>query len=164
MANTRVYTGADGSITLSAGQGAEGDAANAVITAFDTISVGRVQNVRVEVQSAVKAYHEIGQRYATELRPGNVTVRGTIGRAMINGAMLRLLLGEAANGRPKASWAQPSFNITLLAENAAQPGVRNTLTLHDVKLESWVYAMPEDEFLAEALTFQALYVTVADEG
>jgi hypothetical protein len=164
MANTKVYTGADGSITLSAGQGLEGDAAQAVITAFDTIAVGRVQNVRVEIRAEIRPYHEIGQRYATELRPGNVTVRGTIGRAMINGAMLRLLLGEAADGRPAASWAQPSFNITLLLENAAQPGVRNTLTLHDVKLESWVYDLPEDDFVAESVAFQALYATVADEG
>jgi hypothetical protein len=164
MANTKVYTGADGSITLSAGQGREGEAAQAVITAFDTIAVGRVQNVRVEIRAEIRPYHEIGQRYATELRPGNVTVRGTIGRAMINGAMLRLLLGEAADGRPAASWAQPSFNITLLLENAAQPGVRNTLTLHDVKLESWVYDLPEDDFVAESVAFQALYATVADEG
>lgn len=164
MANTSVYTGADGSITVSAAQGTEGDAAQAVITAFDMIAVGRVQDVRVEITSALKPYHEIGQRYATELRPGNITIRGTIGRAMINGAMLRLMLGEAADGRPAQSWAQPSFNITLLVENAAQPGVRNTLTLHDVKLESWSYAIPEDDFVAESLGFQALYATVADEG
>jgi hypothetical protein len=164
MANTRVYTGADGSITVSAAQGPEGDAAQAVITAFDMIAVGRVQDVRVEIVSDVRAFHEIGQRYATELRPGNVTIRGTIGRAMVNGAMLRLLLGEAADGRPGQSWAQPSFNITLLVENAAQPGVRNTLTLHDVKLESWTYTIPEDDFVAETVAFQALYATVADEA
>jgi hypothetical protein len=164
MANTSVYTGADGSITVSAAQGTEGDAAQAVITAFDMIAVGRVQDVRVEITSALKPYHEIGQRYATELRPGNITIRGTIGRAMINGAMLRLMLGEAADGRPAQSWAQPSFNITLLVENAAQPGVRNTLTLHEVKLESWAYAIPEDDFVAESIGFQALYATVADEG
>src|SRR5262245_17266266 len=164
MANTAVYTGADGAVMLAPGQGPEGDAAGAVISAFDTVGVGRVQNVRVEIQSEIRAYHEIGQRYATELRPGNVTVRGTIGRAMINGAMLRLLLGEAADGRPQRSWAQPSFNITLQVENAARPGVRNTLTLHDVKLESWVYSIPEDDFVAEAVAFQALFATVTDEG
>jgi hypothetical protein len=164
MPNTRVYTGADGSISLSAAQGVEGEVAAGIITAFDTISVGRVQNVRVEIHSDVKPYHEIGQRYATELRPGNITIRGSIGRALLNGAMLRLLLGEAADGRPAGNWAQPSFNITLLVENAAQPGTRNTLTLHDVKLESWAYTVPEDDFVAEAITFQALYATIADEG
>ncbi|MBV9774800.1 MAG: hypothetical protein JO040_12675 [Gemmatimonadetes bacterium] len=164
MANSKVFTGADGSITLSATQGTEGEKAQAVITDFEMLTVGRVQNVRVEVFSDVKPYHEIGQRYATELRPGNVTIRGTIGRAHVNGAMLRLLLGEAADGRPANSWAQPSFNITLLAENPAFPGVRNTLTLNEVKIEGWSYAMPEDDFVMESVSFQALYLTVGDEG
>ena len=164
MANTRVFTGADGSITLSTPQGAEGESAQGIIDGFDLVSVGRVQNVRVEVESAVRPFHEIGQRYATELRPGNISVRGTIGRAYVNGAMLRLVLGEAADGRPAASWAQPAFNITLLVENPAAPGVRSTITLYDVKIDGWVYAMPEDDFLMESVGFQALYLSVADEA
>ena len=100
--NTDVYTGADGAIVLSAPEGAEGDAAKAVLTANDLTVVGRVQNVRVEVHSEVRAYHEIGQRYPSQLRAGNVTVNGTFGRAYINGAMLGLLLGEASTGRPAA--------------------------------------------------------------
>lgn len=164
MANNRVYTGADGALTLSASQGDDGASAQAVIEGFDMIAVARLQNVRVEVQSEVRAFHEIGQRYATELRPGNISIRGTIGRALINGAMLRLMLGEAADGRPAASFRQPLFNITLLLENPAEPGVRNTLTLHDVRLESWIYGMPEDDFVAESVGFQALYATVADEA
>jgi hypothetical protein len=164
MANSRVFTGADGSMTLSAPQGTEGERAQAVLGAYELISVGRVQNVRVEVNSDVKAFHEIGQRYATELRPGNVNIRGTIERAYVNGAMLSLLLGEAAGSRPAASWAQPAFNITLLTENPAAAGVRSTLTLHDVKIDSWSYAMPEDDFVLEGVGFKALYMTVADEA
>src|SRR5262245_13980112 len=162
MANTSVFTGADGSVTLSTPEGAEGEAAQAVLSQYELISVGRVQNVSVEVRSDVRAYHEIGQRYAAELRPGNVTIRGNIGRAYINGAMLRLLLGEAADGRPKASWTQPAFNITLLVENSAAPGINNTITLHDVKLDTWTYNMPEDDFVMESVGFQALYMTTAD--
>lgn len=164
MANTRVFTGADGSITLSASQGPEGEAAQATISDYELLTVGRVQNVRVEVFSEVRPYHEIGQRYATELRPGNVTIRGTIGRAYVNGAMLRLLLGEAAAGRPASSWAQPAFNITLQVENPANPGVRSTVTLNDVKIDAWNVAVPEDDFVMEALSFQALYLTLGDEG
>jgi hypothetical protein len=164
MANTSVFTGADGSITLSAGQGTEGEKAQAVIGAYELLTVGRVQDVRVEVHSEVHAFHEIGQRYATELRPGNVNISGTIGRAYINGAMLKLLLGEAADSRPATSWAQPSFNITLLLENAANAGVRNTITLHDVKLNTWTYTIPEDDFILESIGFQALYLSVQDEA
>jgi hypothetical protein len=164
MANTSVYTGADGSITLSTPEGVEGTAAQAVLDAYELITVGRVQDVRIEVQSAIKAFHEVGQRYATELRPGNVLVRGTIGRAYINGALLKLLLGEAADGRPAQSWAQPSFNMTVLLDNPALPDVRNTLNLHGVKIESWVYGIPEDDFVLESASFQALYLTVEDEA
>ncbi len=162
MANTNVFTGADGSITLSTPEGTEGDKAQEVLTEYDLVSVGRVHDVTVQVHSDVKAFHEIGQRYATELRPGNVIIRGTIGRAYINGAMLKLLLGEAATNRPATSWAQPSFNVTLMVENPANPGVNNTVTLHGVKMDSWNYNMPEDDFLMEAIGFQALYMTVAD--
>lgn len=166
MANTSVYTGADGSITLSttSSLGQEATLAQGVIDGNDLVTVGRATGVAVEVTSEVRAFNEIGQRYATELRPGNVAVRGTIKRAYLNGALLRLLLGEAADGRPARSWAQPTFNITLLAENAAIPGVRSTITLHSVKLDQWNYTMPEDDFIMESASFQALYLTVGDEG
>jgi hypothetical protein len=165
MANTNVFTGADGSLTLSTTPGTvEADGAQAIIDANDLVTVGRVTGVAVEVKAEIRAFHEIGQRYATELRPGNVTVQGTIKRAYLNGALLRLLLGEAADGRPSRSWAQPSFNITMLAENAAAPGVRSTITLHGVKLDQWSYTMPEDDFIVESASFVALYLTVGDEG
>jgi hypothetical protein len=164
MANTNVFTGADGSISLAASQGDEGAKAQAVLDAYQLVSVGRVQDVRVEVSSAVKAFHEVGQRYPTELRPGNVTIKGTIGRAYINGALLKLLLGEAADSRPAASWVQPAFNISLLLVNPANPALKSTLTLHDVKLDGWVSHVPEDDFVLESASFQALYLTVLDEG
>lgn len=164
MPNTSVFTGADGSITLAPPAGAEGDKAKEVLDEFELTTVGRVNSVRVEVTSDVKAYHEIGHRYASELRPGNMHIRGTIGRAYINGAMLRLLMGEAYSGAPATSWTQPALNITLLLANSANEGVNNTLTLHNVKLDSWVYEIPEDDFVLESVGFQAVHLTVADEG
>lgn len=157
-----IYTGADGAIVLSAPQNTEGEAAQGVLDQFELAAVGRVKDVRVEVITAVRAYHEIGQRYASQLRPGNVTVRGTIGRAYINGAMIGLMLGDARNGRPAGNWAHPAFNITLRLANPAS-GLVNTLTLHDVKLDSWIYDLPEDEFVMEKVGFQALFLTVAEE-
>jgi len=164
MANTSVFTGADGSLALSTQQTPEGTAAQAAIDQFGVQVIGRVQDVTVQVNSDVKPFHEIGQRYATQLRPGNVEVRGTIGRAYINGAMLTLLLGEAAGTRPAQSWTQPTFSMTLVASNSAVPGVTSTLTLHDVKIDSWNFHMPEDDFLLESVGFRALFVTVGDEG
>ena len=163
MANTNVYTGADGSISLSSPEGLEGEQAQAVIDASDLVSVGRVQGVSVEVVSDLKPFHEIGSRFATELRPGNVNITGTIGRAYVNGALLKLLLGEAADSRPLGNWNQPAFNMTLLMENVARPGVRNTITLHGVKMTNWNYTIPEDDFVMESANFQALSITVGDE-
>lgn len=164
MANTNVYTGADGSISLSSPEGLEGEKAQAIIDANDLVSVGRVQGVTVEVSSDLKPYHEIGSRYASELRPGNVTINGSIDRALINGALLKMLLGDAADSRPSGNWNQPAFNMSLLIENPARPGVRNTLTLHGVKISNWNYTIPEDDFVMETARFQALSITVGDEG
>jgi hypothetical protein len=164
MANTSVYTGSDGSLTLSVPSGVEGDAAQAVISAYDTIAVGRVQDVNVKVLSEVFAFNEIGERYATQLRPGNVSITGTIGRAFINGAMLKLCLGEAADSRPQGSWSQPAMNMTLQVANTAVPDVRSIVTLHDVKIETWSLEMPESTFVLEAAAFKALFVSVQDEG
>lgn len=78
MANTSVYTGADGSITLSsvASGGAEAELAQGIIDGNDLVSVGRATGLSVEVGSEIRPFHEIGQRYASELRPGNVSVSG----------------------------------------------------------------------------------------
>lgn len=159
--NTDVYTGADGAILLSSPDGVEGEAAQEVIDAHELVTVGRVQDIRIEVHSEVRAFHEIGQRYATQLRPGNVDISGTIGRAMINGAMLNLLLGEAARGRPGGNWVQPAFNMTVRVANPTSNTV-NTLTLHDIKLSDWSYQLPEDDFVLENATFRALYITSED--
>ena len=161
MPNASVYTGADGSITLAKVEGTEGDKANAILEAYTT-DVGRVQNVQVQVRTDVRAFHEIGERYATEMRSGNVHITGTIGRAHINGALLKLMLGEAGKQRQAGNWAQPAFNITLLLTNSTTADASSTLTLHDVKIDQWLYTIPEDDFVLESVGFQALYLTVDD--
>ena len=43
------------------------------------------------------------------------------------------------------------------------PGTKSTVTLHGVKIEQWNLTMPEDDFVMEGATFQALFATVTDE-
>jgi hypothetical protein len=165
MPNSNVFTGMDGSITIAVddAESPEGQAANAVAEAFALSPIGRATNVSVQVHSELRPFHEVGQRYATELRPGNVNITGTMGRAHINGALLRLMLGDAAAGtRPAGAFVSPSFNLSLLLENPAKPGDRSTLTVHGVKLDGWSYAMPEDDFVMEQVTFKALWISVQD--
>lgn len=167
MPNTSVYTGMDGSIMVAVDdpESPEGAAATGVVDAFALSPVGRATDVSVEVTSAMRPFHELGQRYATELRPGNVNVSGTMGRAHINGALLRLMLGDAGAGtRPAGAFVSPSFNLSLMLENPARPGQRATMTVHGVKLDGWSYQMPEDDFVMERATFKALWISVQDEA
>jgi hypothetical protein len=162
VANTNVFRGSDGAIVLAVDAGAEGDLAQGIIDEYALTPVGRATNVEVRVDADLKAFHELGQRYATELRPGNVNVSGRIDRAAINGALLKLLLGEAASSRPGGTFVNPSFNISLRVENPANPGISSTVTVHGVKIENWAYDMPEDDFVMEHVRFKALWLSVED--
>src|SRR5919202_786768 len=124
MPNTHVFTGMDGAISVAVESGVEGDAAKAVNDTYSLTPIGRATGVTIEVESEMKPFHEMGQRYATELRPGNVNIRGTIGRAHVNGALLQLMLGSDGAGgtRPAGAFVSPSFNLSLRMENGAYPG------------------------------------------
>jgi hypothetical protein len=163
MPNTHVFTGLDGVISVAVESGVEGDAAKAVNDTYQLTPVGRATGVTIEVRSDIRPFHEMGQRYATELRSGNVYVTGTIGRAHVNGALLRLMLGDGGAGsRPAGSFVSPTFNLSLRLENAAFPGNASTVTVHTVKLDEWSLSVPEDDFVMEQVGFQALWIGVED--
>lgn len=159
---SNVYRGSDGTISLAVETGPEGDLAKGVDEEYGLTPVGRVRGVTVLVEADVQPFHELGQRFATELRPGNINVSGTIERAHVNGALLKLMLGEAAASRPAATFASPSFNLNLRLENPAIPGNTATVTVMGVKLNSWAYSLPEDDFVMEKVGFRALWVKVED--
>jgi hypothetical protein len=161
MANN-VYRGSDGTISLAVETGPEGDLAGAINDEYGLTPVGRVTGVTVNVTTDVEPFHELGQRFATELRPGNINVTGSIQRAHVNGALLKLMLGDAASARPAATFASPSFNLNLRLENPATPGNTSTVTVMGVKLNSWAYTLPEDDFVLEQVGFRALWVKVED--
>ena len=163
MPNTHVFTGLDGAISVAVESGVEGDAAKAVNDTYSLTPIGRATGVTIDVESAMKPFHELGQRYATELRPGNVNITGTIGRAHVNGALLKLMLGDGAStSRPGGAFVSPSFNLSLRMENAGFPGNSSTVTVHGVKLDGWSYSMPEDDFVLEEVSFKALWISVED--
>jgi hypothetical protein len=161
---TTVYRGSDGTISLAVEAGLEGDKAKAISDAYALTPIGRVTGVTVRVTNDVEAFHELGQRFATELRPGNVNVFGTIQRAYINGALLKLMLGDAADSRPAGTFVSPSFNLNVRLENPSLPGVTSSVTVMGVKIEEWNYQLPEDDFAVEGVTFRALWVKVEDQA
>jgi hypothetical protein len=164
--NTHLFTGLDGSISLAAVQGtAEGDAAKPVIASYQLAPVGRATGVTVQVTSQITPFHEIGKRYASELRPGNVDVSGNIGRAYINGALLSLMLAKgAATPEPSGSFLSPAFNMTLHLSSLAFPNNSSVVTVYNLMFDTWGLALPEDDFVLENATFKALWIAVVDKA
>jgi len=161
---TTIYRGSDGTISLATDASPEGEKANAINETYSLTPIGRATGITVRVTNAVKPFHELGQRFATDLRPGNINVHGTIERAYINGALLKLMLGDAADARPAGSFVSPSFNLSIRLENPAVAGLTSTVTIMGVKLEEWVYELPEDDFAMEKASFRALWLKVEDKS
>ena len=167
MPNTNVFRGSDATLVLAVDdkESEEGKLADDLIGTYDLASVvGRLQQVRVQVSNDVRPYHELGRRFASELRPGNVEVTGFAERAHLNGALLRLLLGEGAGSPPPAALVQPTFNMVISLANPAQPDTVSKVVLFGVKFDSWSFRLPEDDFVMESVTFRALRIASEEEG
>jgi hypothetical protein len=164
MATTTVFHGADGTISLAVESSPAGDKAKAVADKYSLTPVGRVTGVTVRVTNDVKPFHELGQRFPTELRPGNVNVFGTIDRAYINGALLRLMLGDAADSRPAGTFVGPSFNLSLQLKNPNVGDATASVTVMGVQIEEWSYSLPEDDFVMEQVRFRALWIKTEEAG
>jgi hypothetical protein len=138
----------------------EGATADSLVAQYDlSNTVGRLRNVTVRITSDLKPFYEIGRRYPTHLRPGAVSIHGTAERAHVNGALLRLLLGEGAVSPPAANFVQPAFNIIVTLADPARPGQQTRLTVFGAKFETWNYCIPTEDFVMEAVSFQALRVS-----
>lgn len=161
---TTVFSGSDGTISVAVESGPAGERAQAIVDQYALTPIGRCTGVKLRVTNDVRPFHELGQRFPTELRPGNINVTGTIDRAYINGALLKLMLGDASTARPAATFVSPSFNLSLQLQNPAVPDVTSTVTVMGVQLNEWTYELPEDDFVMETVSFRALWIKVEDAG
>lgn len=163
MALTEVFTGVHGTLTLANEDDPEGEAAAAVMDTFELQTVGRLTDVTVHVDTALKEFYEVGRRHPVSLSPGDIAVSGTVGRAYVNGALLFLLLGAGAAPSAVAEpYVQPAFNMTLSLSDPARPGKSASLEIGGVKFRNWAYTLPEDDFVLENLAFKALTIRVLD--
>ncbi len=160
MPNNNIFRGSDATLVLAVDDKStvEGKLADGLIGEYELAGiVGRLQQVSIRVDNDLRPYHEIGKRFASELRPGNILISGTAARAHINGALIRLLLGEGAVG-PSDALAQPTFNMVINIQNPALPANSSKVVLFGVKFDSWTFTLPEDDFVMEAVTFKALRI------
>lgn len=136
----------------------EGTIADSLVSEYDLSNiVGRLHNIMVSVNSDIQPFFEIGRRYPTHLRPGRILVTGSAERAHINGALVRLLLGEGAVSPPgSANFVQPAFNIICTLRDPARPDQNTKVAVFGVKFDNWTYQVPSETFVMESVTFKAL--------
>ena len=168
MPNKDIFTGADATLVLAVDDNSkqEGAVAEQLLTDYELSSiVGELKDVRIQVDTEVRPYHAIGKRHASQLRTGNISVSGTAERAHINGALLKLLLGEGASSPPPAgAIVQPTFNMVLNMANPAIAESGSKLVIFGVKFNSWNFTMPEDDFVMEKVSFKAIRISQEDLG
>lgn len=164
MFNTSTFFGIDGILTLS----------DADPTAFDADSftkyfgedgiLGRVTNVSLNVSTEIKSFHEMGSHAPKEIRAGNITIAGTVERAYINGALLKLMLGKYAEDTETTAFKIPTFNMKMALDNLKLDGDQgnSVLTVYGVIFNNWQFRLPEDDFVLEQLSFRARRISVVD--
>lgn len=164
MPNTNVFRGSDATLTLASEDTPEGQAAKEIIEFYNLSPVGRAVGVEVHIQTELELFHELGKRAAAALRPGNIHISGSVDRAFVNGALIRLLLGKGALPEREAEpYPQPSFNLMIDLKDPAIPTTSSTMIVHKVKFDDWCFKLPEDDFCMERVTFKGLFVTIEDK-
>ena len=162
MPNTNVLRGSSATLSLASIDSREGLLAEGIFNAEYSIgTVGRLTGVEVFIETDLEAFHEIGRRHPVSLHPGNINIRGRAQRAYINGALLRLLMGDQVTTPPSPQELQPAFNLIVdLTDVAAAPnGTAGTkIIVSGVQFENWHVVVPEDDFVMEDVTFKALRI------
>lgn len=163
MFNTNTFFGTDGSLTFSDPDGFDAGVFNNYFG--ESGQVGRVVNVSLFVSMDVKAFHELGSHSPKELRAGNIYINGTVERAYINGALLKLMLGQYAEKEETAPFKIPSFNMKVTLDNLKPEGDagNSLLTVYGVIFDSWQYNLPEDDFVLEKLSFKGRRIYLEDK-
>lgn len=161
--NTNVLRGASATLSLASIDSREGLLAEGIFNEEYSIgTVGRVTGVEVYVETDLRSYHEIGRRHPTSLHPGNIDIRGRVERAYINGALLRLLMGDQVETTPSPEELQPAFNmivdLTDVASTSPSGQVGTKVIVSGVQFENWHVVVPEDDFIMEDVTFKALRI------
>jgi hypothetical protein len=158
--NIQPFRGGDATLTLSSLDNRAGQLAEQIFnTEYNIGTVGRVTGVEVTVQTDLEVFHEIGTRQPVTLHPGNINIGGRVERAYINGALLRLLMGDLANAQ-QGGELQPFFNmiidLTQIGSPNGQGGTK--VIISGVRFDDWKVVVPEDDFIMENATFKALAI------
>lgn len=158
--NTGVLRGSSATLNLAALDTRAGKLGEQIFNKeYNIATVGRVTGVEVIVQTDLEVFHEIGTRQPTALLPGNINISGRVDKAYVNGALLRLLMGDLANAT-QGEELQPSFNLIIDFTNIGTPNGKGgtKVIVSGVRFDDWKLVVPEDDFVMEGATFKALVI------
>jgi hypothetical protein len=160
--NPHTFYGTDGTLTVANQTALDADTLTKYLGQGST--VGRVVNVTLSVATEVKPFHEMGSRLPKELRAGKIKISGTVERAFINGALLRLMLGQYATDDEAAGFVVPTLDMVLTLDNQVPPGDagNSVLTVYGVMFDGWDLNFPADDFALEDLSYMARRIKIAD--
>ena len=118
---------------------------------FET--VGRFTGVTIRVSTALRPFYELGRRSPVDLRAGHTRITGTAERGYLNGALLYLLLQEWAmpEAQSELNVPPPAFNLLVSV------GYTN-LILYETRLDGWDFSVPNDDFVMERVSFEAMRI------
>ena len=158
--NTQVFRGSEASLQLAKLDSPAGALGDQIFnTEYNISTVGRVTGVQICVETDLEAFHEIGSRLSVNVYPGTINICGSVERAYINGALLRLLMGDLALSPPTKNELQPQFNLTLdLTDPGQAGGVGTKVIVEGVRFHNWNLIVPEDDFITEKMTFKAVHI------
>jgi hypothetical protein len=162
MFNTRTFFGTDGTLTVANQTAMDADTLTSYLG--EGKQLGHVLNVTLSVATDVKPFHEIGSRFPRELRAGNIDVHGTVERAFLNAALIRLMLGEYASNEEAAGFVIPTADMVLTLDNQMPAGDEgnSVLTVYGVVFTSWQLGMSVNDFVLENLEYRARRVSITD--
>lgn len=131
MAQTEVYTGAEGKVEV-------GTAGNEVVVAL-------VTGLSVEVNPNIKGKRPLGSRTVQEWKIGNLEVSGTLEKIWYNHDFLSRV-------RPTADTLTEFQIITTLT---GSDGVAKAATIKGVVFTSWSREKPDGDLVTESIDFEA---------
>jgi hypothetical protein len=162
MFNTRTFYGTDGTLTVARQTAVDADTLTSYLGEGSV--VGRVLGVGLSVTTKVQAFHEMGSRLPRELRAGRIEISGEVERAYVNGALLRLMLGEYATTEEAPGFVVPNLDMVVSLDNQQPPGDEgnSTLTVYGVMFDQWGVDLRAQDYTLENLRFKAQRIAVAD--
>jgi hypothetical protein len=162
MFNTRTFYGTDGTLTVARQTAVEADTLTSYLGEGNV--VGRVTGIHLSVATKVHAFHEMGWRLPRELRAGRIEISGSVERAYVNGALLRLMLGDYVTTEEAAGFVIPNLDMVVAFDNQNPPGDpgNSVLTVYNVMFDRWRLDLPAEDFTLENLTFKAQRISAAD--